>query len=284
MVSTHLEAAEQTFEPLKTHPELATIAAELLWRAGQLDSRAEFLSQALPLLQQATGADFAALVSSEGGHWTAVAKTGVGRPLPIGLLADVLDRESAAAEAPLGRGSAGAPCRQRRAAAVARSARPTERRFAAHDRSPGARVRQRARAVRRRSRSMPGSSGWKRFWKSPANGARPTRWSRCSNRWPKPPRGCCAADRASIFLWDRPNRMLVGRPALGVDGGELRIPDDSGVVGQVVAHRASRGASAASTTRRRSIARSIVSSAIKPARCSACRCAAARASCSAPSK
>lgn len=42
------------------------------------------------------------------------------------------------------------------------------------------------------------------------------------------------ADRASIFLWDRANRTLVGRPALGIAGGELRIPDDSGVVGQVV--------------------------------------------------
>jgi len=43
--------------------------------------------------------------------------------------------------------------------------------------------------------------------------------------------GC---DRASIFLWDRPNHLLVGRPALGVPGGELRIPDNRGVVGQVI--------------------------------------------------
>jgi len=42
------------------------------------------------------------------------------------------------------------------------------------------------------------------------------------------------ADRASIFLWDKPNKTLVGRPALGVEGGELRIADDSGIVGQVV--------------------------------------------------
>ena len=28
-----------------------------------------------------------------------------------------------------------------------------------------------------------------------------------------------AADRASIFLWDRPNHTLVGRPALGVESG-----------------------------------------------------------------
>ncbi len=42
------------------------------------------------------------------------------------------------------------------------------------------------------------------------------------------------ADRASIFLWDRQTHTLVGRPALGVAGGELRIADDRGVVGRVV--------------------------------------------------
>ncbi|MCO6455288.1 MAG: sigma-54-dependent Fis family transcriptional regulator, partial [Pirellulaceae bacterium] len=42
------------------------------------------------------------------------------------------------------------------------------------------------------------------------------------------------AERASIFLWDRPNRSLIARPALGVEGGELRIPDDTGIVGQVI--------------------------------------------------
>ena len=41
-------------------------------------------------------------------------------------------------------------------------------------------------------------------------------------------------DRASIFLWDRANRELVGRPALGVKGGELRVADDRGVVGRVL--------------------------------------------------
>ena len=42
------------------------------------------------------------------------------------------------------------------------------------------------------------------------------------------------AERASIFLWDRVKRQLVGRPALGVEDGELRIPDNAGIVGQVV--------------------------------------------------
>jgi putative methionine-R-sulfoxide reductase with GAF domain len=42
------------------------------------------------------------------------------------------------------------------------------------------------------------------------------------------------AQRASIFLWDRTTHTLVGRPALGVEGGELRVPDDAGIVGQVI--------------------------------------------------
>lgn len=41
------------------------------------------------------------------------------------------------------------------------------------------------------------------------------------------------ADRATIFLWDREAKQLVGRPALGVDD-ELRIPDDRGIAGRVL--------------------------------------------------
>ncbi|QDU56434.1 sigma-54-dependent Fis family transcriptional regulator [Aeoliella mucimassa] len=41
-------------------------------------------------------------------------------------------------------------------------------------------------------------------------------------------------DRATIFLWDRPHRTLVGRPALGMENNELRVPDTAGVVGRVV--------------------------------------------------
>lgn len=44
------------------------------------------------------------------------------------------------------------------------------------------------------------------------------------------------ADRASIFLWDRAQKELVGHPALGVEGKPLRIPDDQGIAGQVLKH------------------------------------------------
>jgi transcriptional regulator with GAF, ATPase, and Fis domain len=41
-------------------------------------------------------------------------------------------------------------------------------------------------------------------------------------------------DRASIFIWDREHEQVVACPALGVEGGTLRIPDNQGVVGEVI--------------------------------------------------
>lgn len=41
-------------------------------------------------------------------------------------------------------------------------------------------------------------------------------------------------DRASIFLWDKPKKQLVGHPALGVVDEPLRIRDDQGIAGKVL--------------------------------------------------
>jgi Nif-specific regulatory protein len=42
------------------------------------------------------------------------------------------------------------------------------------------------------------------------------------------------SDRASIFLWDKSARELVGHPALGMEGKPLRIADDKGLAGAVL--------------------------------------------------
>ena len=41
-------------------------------------------------------------------------------------------------------------------------------------------------------------------------------------------------DRSSIFIWDREHSEVVACPALGVEGSTLRLPDNLGVVGQVI--------------------------------------------------
>jgi Nif-specific regulatory protein len=46
--------------------------------------------------------------------------------------------------------------------------------------------------------------------------------------------GLVRCERASIFLWDRGRRELVGRPALGLPNNELRIAEETGVVGRAV--------------------------------------------------
>jgi transcriptional regulator with GAF, ATPase, and Fis domain len=45
------------------------------------------------------------------------------------------------------------------------------------------------------------------------------------------------ADRASIFIWDREQRQLIACPALGVEGGKLFLPDNKGIVGEVIQSR-----------------------------------------------
>ncbi|MCA8997259.1 MAG: sigma-54-dependent Fis family transcriptional regulator [Planctomycetaceae bacterium] len=45
------------------------------------------------------------------------------------------------------------------------------------------------------------------------------------------------SDRASIFIWDQEKHQLVACPALGVPGGKLFIPDNRGIVGEVIQHR-----------------------------------------------
>lgn len=41
-------------------------------------------------------------------------------------------------------------------------------------------------------------------------------------------------ERASIFLWERKRKKLIGQPALGVPGGVLEVDDSAGVVGEVL--------------------------------------------------
>ncbi|MEW4527450.1 sigma-54-dependent Fis family transcriptional regulator [Maioricimonas sp. JC845] len=41
-------------------------------------------------------------------------------------------------------------------------------------------------------------------------------------------------DRASIFIWDREQKQIVACPALGVEGGRLWLPDNKGIVGEVI--------------------------------------------------
>ena len=223
-----------TFEPLESHPELAPLAAELLWRATQAESPASFLSQMLPLVLRTAGADFVALVGHQDGQWITAAKVGAARNMPGDLLSEVLDREAAATTsgwlvAPLARQAADGELLVLHGTTLRTSSEGLAT-FEALARVCGAALA----AARARQQEH------RRIERLDAILKIATQWNQTNEMEPllvqmaEAATRLLRADRASIFLWDRPNHTLVGRPALGVEGGELRIPDSAGIVGQVV--------------------------------------------------
>ena len=222
-------------DALRRHPGLAELAAELAWRSSAAESPAGFVAQCLPLVAAAVSGEFAAVTVLEAGRWRAVADFGARRSLPSDVMAEALDREGPIGNAgwyaaPLAAHAASnellvlfAPTLPSGGAATAKIAALAAVLAAALD---TARTREHERRrIDRLEAILSIASQWNQ-----TNEMEPllVQMAEAATKLLK-------ADRASIFLWDRPNHTLVGRPALGVKGGELRIPDDSGVVGQVVA-------------------------------------------------
>ncbi len=213
---------------------LAPTVTDLLWRSGRVDDQAGLLTAVLPAIAEAAGADFTALVATDAGRWIALGEAGRPQSLPDDLLGEVLDRESGGmardwVAAPLATRSAG------NEVLVAHCPKTTDASTALSIIEQLVPVLQEVLVtVRRRSRDR------HRIERLEAMLDIANQWNQTHEVEPllmemaEAATRLLGADRASIFLWDRPNHLLVGRPALGVEGGELRIPDDRGVVGQVV--------------------------------------------------
>jgi Nif-specific regulatory protein len=210
------------------------ISAELLRRGATAETAAAFLAQALPFLTQTLAADFAAILRFEAGQWLTLGESGRPRKLPLSLLADALDRERAATEdtwlaAPLAPRSVPsevlALCFSRSNAPTRPPAELTVLSNAVAESLGLARsVEQGRRRVERLEAIVQIAGSWNQ---SGAMEPLLVQMAEAATR-------LLRADRASIFLWDKPNHQLVGRPALGLKDNELRIPDSSGVVGHVV--------------------------------------------------
>ena len=218
----------------KTSTSGSGLAGELLRLATQSESVAGFLTQCLPLVVQSTAAEFAAVARFEEGAWATLGESGRPRKLPLGLLADALDREQALTDdvwvaAPLGpRGKASevlAACFSRNNPPKSLPPALVPLAGAFGEALAAATWRHQARRrIERLETILEIAGGWNQ------TGEMEPLLVQMAEAATK----LLGADRASIFLWDRPNHTLVGRPALGVKDGELRIPDDTGVVGQVV--------------------------------------------------
>lgn len=223
-------------EMLDERPKLQAAAGKIFGAACQETTSGEFLTEVLPIARGACGVEWLALLRGEKAKWRTLAHSGNGTSgsapsPPQELLSEAMDREAAVV-----RGQWSATPLDRSGPAellVAYGARPlddkaadlaaiAEMLAAALD---TVRQRQRQRGqVQRLETMLKISSSWRQTQETDVL---LQEMAEASTRLLK-------AERASIFLWDKRTHTLLGRPALGVAGNELRVPDNAGVVGQCV--------------------------------------------------
>ncbi len=213
---------------------LAGVTRELFALATRVDDLASLIIRGLRDFCVRSGADYVAVAAAAAGRWSVKASSGPPRSLPEALLAEVLDREQARIAADWMAVPLGARNDENELLAVhfvreadAAKGLPLVERVADSLQQAIVAVRERTRLQRRIHRLesvLEIVHGWNQ-----AREVEPllTQMAETATRLLK-------ADRASIFLWDRANHTLVGRPALGLPDGELRIRDDRGVVGEVI--------------------------------------------------
>ena len=208
-------------------------AAELLVQLVDLSldcsTEADFLSKALDCVNQKASSTGTTLIQGAKGQWRVIAHAGAGDGLPTEMLADALDAEACKQ----GEGWTAAPLHKpnRASQLLASSSESVDAgEFDSWAAAVGLALssfKQRAQQSRRAQRLdaiLEMTAGW--------NQSRQTdelleQIALTSTR-------LLGAERATIFLPDAAGSSLIGKPALGVEEGEIRIPVSAGVVGQVM--------------------------------------------------
>ncbi len=209
------------------------LVERLLKLSAEHDDPVDFLNGALPVIAGDAGAEAAAVVRAERGRWKILAQTGLDRTLPYDLLSEVSDQEVPCRNGDWWAGPLPGQRPQIELIALRiRSSMKDDDRGAeaAWDQWLDAslalvrtRYRQR-RQIRRLQTILEITSQWRQT----------QRTDELLQQIAEASTRLLGAARASIFLWDKRGKTLVGRPALGVEDGELRIADDVGVVGEVL--------------------------------------------------
>jgi transcriptional regulator with GAF, ATPase, and Fis domain len=210
---------------------LADPVLAVLWGATEATTPAELFTAVLGPLMRASGADAAIVVEPIGGKWAPLASAGRPTSVPLEVVADASDRQAevvagAWRAVPV---SAQIVLAEERSSGwvAARSANPQRALLLA--------------ALVRATRHVLDRQAERRLALQQETLIELARqWNRTRGVAPlleamaEAARRLLEADRASVFLWDRPRGTLVGRPALGVAGNELQVADDAGLVGRVV--------------------------------------------------
>ncbi len=218
---------------LHSPPALVDAASKLFGWAASDTEPAAYLRQALALVAQAIGGEYVAIAKGEKGIWRTLGSSGPQRPMPSELLAEALDQGAAVARgdwyiAPLAPQSPSGEL-----LAVYRPASSAIERGGSVE-TLTAWLHLGLTEVRSRHNDRQQIAGLQAILDIAAQWQQTHEMQPLLEQMARAATKLLSAERASIFLWDKAQHTLVGRPALGVAGNELRIPDDAGVVGQVV--------------------------------------------------
>jgi transcriptional regulator with GAF, ATPase, and Fis domain len=219
---------------------MLALPIDLLARAEHPGGASEYFAETLPTLLSPLTADYVA-VSTVSEPARAMAESGIRQSWPIEMISECADRELQLINGrwlavPLAaRESSGEVLLIHRAAGDWKhteiepgSPLHTAIEKIAHALGTGARIVRARRKLQQRAKRSETILSIVQQW------GRTQEMETLLNQMAEASTQLLDADRASIFLWDKPNHILVGRPALGVPGGELRVPDNAGVVGEVL--------------------------------------------------
>jgi len=215
-----------------SRPKTDALLAGLLDVAFASTSSGDFLKTVVMELAGGWNCTFLGIVRAEPTGWQYMASTSSGHSIPADICGDALDGECAIIQGD----SFAAPLAMENLVLLGRSADIAKQEVSVVASALGAAlglVRQRedaSRHVQRLQAILAIAAQWNQTLEMDAL---LEQMAETSTR-------LLSAERASIFIWDRLNKTLVGRPAMGVEGGELRIADDVGVVGSVIQSGESR--------------------------------------------
>ncbi|MCA9122855.1 MAG: sigma-54-dependent Fis family transcriptional regulator [Planctomycetaceae bacterium] len=203
----------------------------LLQSAVDARDLSDWWATVLPLLAKEFDCKTLAVIRSDKGEWVVDAATGPKLALPVDLLAESLDRRVAINSANL---LAGTIPEADDLLLLAELKEAPSAKLIAHFEQLLAEAAMARKLVEQREHDRSRIERLQAILDIAAQWNRTLKMEELLQTMAETSTRLLNAERASIFLWDRTNKMLVGRPALGVEGGELRIADTTGIVGQVI--------------------------------------------------